>query len=144
MQEIATEMEQRLVAAGVPDRDRYFSEMLAEFRTTLLRLQPCAHDLVFPHEKTDLHQIVQSFLNANVDRIRPAAGSIFREACPNGLPELFLKLPDHCLETLDAPCAAAAVAEGIWTPSLRHIERMKTVHRRYPEYFRAAFAASLS
>lgn len=143
MAEIAADMDQRLVAAGVPDRDRYFTEMFATFRETLLRLQPSAHDLVFPHESIDLRDTVQSFLNANVDRVRPTSGSMFRDSGAPGLPESLKQLPDHCLETLDAPCAAAAAAEGAWSPNLRHIERIKTVNRRYPEYFRAAFAACL-
>lgn len=143
MHEIAADMDQRLVAAGVPDRDRYYGEMLAEFRETLLRFQPSAHDLVFPRESIDLQGAVQSFLNTNVDRVKPTSGSMFRDVGALGLPEFFMQLPDHCLETLDAPCAAAAAAEGAWAPNLRHVERMKTVNRWYPEYFRAAFAACL-
>jgi len=143
MQEIASDMYQRLVAAGVPDPGRYYGDMLAEFRVTLLRLQPSAHDLVFPHDKMDLSRAAQSFLNANVDRIGPTSGSMFREKNFTGLPDIFLQLPDHCLETLDAPCAAAAAANGLWTPGRKEIERIKAVNRRYPEYFRAAFAASL-
>ncbi len=143
MQEIASEMHHRLVAAGVPDPDRYYGDMLAEFRELLLRLQPSAHDLVFPHDKGNLTVAAQSFLNANVDRTRPTSGSMFREKHSPGLPDSFLQLPDHCLETLDAPCAAAAAAKGLWTPNRKEIERIKAVKRRYPEYFRAAFAASL-
>lgn len=143
MREIAADMDQRLLAEGVPDRDRYFGKMLADFRETLLRHQPCAHDMVFPYDINDLKDTVQSFLNANVDRIRPTSGSMFRDAGAPELPDFLTQLPDHCLETLDAPFAASAAAEGAWTPNVRHIERIKTVNRRYPEYFRAAFAACL-
>lgn len=143
MREITADMDQRLLAEGVPDRDRYFGKMLADFRETLLRHQPCAHDMVFPCDSNDLKETVQSFLNANVDRLRPTAGSMFRDAGAPELPDFLKQLPDHCLETLDAPFAAAAAAAGAWAPNVRHIERIKTVNRRYPEYFRAAFAACL-
>lgn len=143
MQEIVGGMNERLNVARVPDPDRYFGEMLADFRRTLLLAQPCAHDLVFPGNAPDLTQAAQVFLNAHVDTVKPTSGSIFRDAGIAGLPRSFQSLPDHCLETLDAPCAAAAAANGDWVPQERHIERIKTVNRRYPEYFRAAFAASM-
>lgn len=143
MQEISDSMYQRLVSAGVPDPDRYFGDMMSEFRTMLLQSRPSVHDLVFPHEATDARHSVQSFLNAHVDRIRPTSGSMFRDAGCTDLPAFLVQLPAHCLETLDAPFAAAAAAEGKWTPQERHIVRIKTVNRRYPEFFRAAFAAGL-
>lgn len=141
MQEIVADMNERLVAAGVPDPDRYFGDMLADFRKMLLDAQPSAHDLVFPGRTSDLKGAVQAFLNAHVDTVKPTSGSMFRDADVPGLPAFFSGLPDHCLETLDAPCAAAAAARGEWVPQVRHIERIKTVNRRYPDYFRDAFSA---
>jgi hypothetical protein len=136
----------RLIYEGVRDQaEEYAISMLREFRDEICKRDPILCELLFPSPKTpDLAEVSQRFLNRNVDRVTPVRGSIFRDALGDLLPAAFLHLPAHCLEFLDAPCAAALAARGSWNPSASHTARMKLVARRFPSFFRDAFAASLA
>ncbi|WP_336950711.1 STY4851/ECs_5259 family protein [Sphingobium aromaticivastans] len=59
------------------------------------------------------------------------------------LPDDHLRLPDHCLETLDAPYAAALAVRGDWTPDAEAVRHLKAVARAFPLFFADAFAAAL-
>lgn len=89
-----------------------------------------------------LKDVAQVFLNRAVDRIS-GHGSRYRQSLDAHLPDYFLHLPDHCLETLDAPCAAALAVAEQWTPGSNDIRHIKTVARNFPTYFADAFAVSL-
>lgn len=90
----------------------------------------------------DLAMIAQAFLNRAVDRVPPAAGDRYRRQL-GVLPRYFLKFDPRFLDTLDAPCAAAAAVAGLWTPGAADIRHIKTVARSFPTYFADAYAASL-
>lgn len=136
-------MRSRLERQGVPDADRHFAAMVQGVRECLEVADPVAHRLIFPPPASELTDIAQAFLNRHVNEAGLLHGSIFREAGIKGLPDYFLSLPSHCLETLDAPCAAAAAARGEWRPDPVHVARIKSVNRRFPDYFGDAFSASV-
>ena len=54
-----------------------------------------------------------------------------------------LRRPDHCLETLDTPHAAALAVAGAWTPQADDVRHIKSVARNFPTFFADAFAAAL-
>jgi hypothetical protein len=135
----------RLTQQGVTDQaNEYAIAMVSSLRDDLRDRHPILCELIFPRPNPpNLAEASQLFLNRNVDRVTPVRGSIFRDELGDLLPSMFLNLPDHCLEYLDAPCAAAIAARGGWAPSGQHTARMKLVARLFPSFFRDAFAASL-
>lgn len=136
----------RIVEEGLPqDADHHAASILHTFRLQLNERNPILCELIFPAQsRPDIRGAAQRFLTRYVDRVSPQQGSIFRDACDQALPKMMLDLPEHCREVLDAPCAAALAAKGIWTPSNRHVARLKLVARRYPTYFKEAFASCMA
>jgi hypothetical protein len=132
----------RLQDQGVGnDASRYAAEKISALRSELMTLHPVLGRLIFPDpEVRHFADILQSFLNRNVDRVAGKPGSIFRDELGDRLPARLLQLPAHCLEVMDAPCAAAAAALGDWTPGAQETARMKLIARRFPDFFGEAFA----
>jgi hypothetical protein len=122
---------------------RYALQMLAASKLDLLGKRPILTTALGGSCEGNLRTITQSFLNRAVDAVPPTSGSIFRVRIGQNLPSYFLDLPDHCLETLDAPCAAAAAAIGAWQPDATEIWRMKVIARSFPIYFEQAYGVWL-
>lgn len=108
----------------------------------IIEREPLLTAVLAPGETNTLPDIAQSFLNRAIDRIPARHGSRYRKKLYDQLPAYFLRLPDSALETLDAPCAAAAAAAGIWRPNADEIRHIKTVARTFPTYFAEAYAAA--
>jgi len=121
---------------------RYAKNALDETVRQIVEHEPLLTAVLQPGDSQALPDIAQSFLNRAIDRIPPAHGSRYRRRLDAQLPGYFLRLPDHALETLDAPCASAAAAAGIWEPNVDDIRHIKTVARNFPTYFAEAFAAA--
>lgn len=121
---------------------RYAKDALDETVRQIVEHEPLLTAILQPGSSHALPDIAQSFLNRAIDRIPPTHGSRYRKSLDTQLPGYFLRLPDHALETLDAPCAAAAAASGIWKPGVEDIRHIKTVARNFPTYFAEAFAAA--
>lgn len=109
----------------------------------LVQREPLLGPILKPQrDLMPLKDVAQAFLNRAVDRIS-GHGSRYRQSLDAHLPAYFLHLPDHCLETLDAPCAAALAVAERWTPASDDVRHIKTVARNFPTYFADAFAVSL-
>ena len=109
----------------------------------LVQREPLLGPILKPeNDVMPLKDVAQAFLNRAVDRVT-GHGSRYRQRLGAHLPAYFLKLPDHCLETLDAPCAAALAVAEQWAPTRDDIRHIKTVARNFPTYFADAFAVSL-
>ncbi|GAA3895298.1 STY4851/ECs_5259 family protein [Sphingomonas limnosediminicola] len=135
----------KLEKEGVPGSDvtRYALQMAMGAKLDLLTRQPILNAVLGgAAERHSIRDVVQRFLNRNIDRISRAEGSVFREKAGLDLPTYFLELPPRSLEVLDAPCAAALAACGRWLPSIRHLRRIKSVARTFPAFFEEAFTAT--
>lgn len=121
---------------------RYAKDALDEAVRQIVEREPLLTSILQPGVSQPMTDIAQSFLNRAIDRIPPAHGSRYRKHLEAQLPGYFLRLPDQALETLDAPCAAAAAAAGLWQPDTGDIRHIKTVARNFPTYFAEAFAAA--
>lgn len=132
----------RLKDQGVGhDAPRYAAEKISGLRSALIDINPILSRLIFPEPAApDFADIMQRFLNRNVDRVTGKPGSLFRDELGDRLPAGLLQLPAHCLEVMDAPCAAAAAALGEWTPGAQQTALMKMTARRFPDFFAEAFA----
>lgn len=125
------------------DAPRYAKEMVDLTVAGLVEREPLLGPVLSASSKAgSIREIAQAFLNRAVDRVH-GRRSRYRDSLGHRLPAYFLNLPDHCLETLDAPCAAALAARGEWAPSADDIRHIKAVARNFPVFFADAFAASL-
>ncbi|HEY0084356.1 MAG TPA: hypothetical protein VGB65_00450, partial [Allosphingosinicella sp.] len=124
------------------DAPRYAKETVDRTVAALVQREPLLGPvLVQSKDIGSIREIAQAFLNRAVDRVH-GHRSRYRDSVGHRLPSYFLNLPDHCLETLDAPCAAALAARGEWVPAADDIRHMKAVARNFPVFFTDAFAAS--
>jgi len=131
------------VFSATADRAVGFAkEMVDRSTSTLVEHEPLLSAILTPPEVAhDIRAITQTFLNRSIERMS-GSGSIFRAALGDAaLPAYFKEFNAHCLETLDAPCAAALAAAGRWIPEPIHIRRIKAIARNFPTYFAEAYAA---
>lgn len=132
-----------LLASLGAEAVRFAKEMVDSTAAALVEREPFLAAVLMPQlNDQSLSQVAQAFLNRAVDRVS-SAGSRYRDRLGDRLPEYFLGLPDHCLETLDAPCAAALAVVGEWTPGPEDIRHIKAVARNFPTFFGDAFAVYL-
>lgn len=133
----------RLAGAG-DQAAEWAMQMVQGSRDALIAREPLLGPVLAPKPlPAALRAIAQAFLNRAVDRVDGRAGSRFRPRLEAKLPRWFLDLPEHCLETLDAPCAAALAVRGEWRPDLSDVRRIKAVARSFPNFFGDAFAVFL-
>lgn len=99
--------------------------------------------MLLPGEADPIAAVAQAFLNRAVDRIPRTSGQRYRPRIGEYLPSYFERFDPGVLDTLDAPCAAAAAVLEIWTPQDDDIRHIKTVARNFPTFFADAFTASL-
>lgn len=125
------------------DAPRYAKEAIDTAVERLVEREPLLRSVLTRVETDRVADVAQSFLNRAVDRVPRSAGNYYRARLPDHLPRYFARFDPGVLDTLDAPCAAAAAAIDLWRPQPDDIRHIKTVARTFPTYFADAFAASL-
>jgi len=140
----ATAFEQLLAKLATLESGPLFAKQALDMTVdAMVQREPLLAPILKPETGImPLKDVAQAFLNRAVDRVA-GHGSRYRQALGSHLPAYFLQLPDHCLETLDAPCAAALAVAEQWTPAPEDIRHIKAVARNFPTYFADAFAVSL-
>ena len=128
------------------DAPRYAKEAVDAVAAALVAREPLLGPVLQPAVPEPIAEITQRFLNRAVDRIPHGHGDRYRRQLPEHLPRYFVdrQFDLRLLDTLDAPCAAAAAVAERWTPRPDDIRHIKTVARTFPAFFAEAFAATLS
>ena len=123
----------------------YAKEMVDMASAVLIEREPLLSPVLGKSEQADaIADIVQRFVNRGaIDRIRGSSFGRYREHLGERLPAYFQRFAAHCLDTFDAPCAAALAVRGEWRPDVDAIRHIKGAARTFPTYFSEAFAASL-
>ena len=124
------------------DAPRFAKQVVDLAITDIIDREPLLAAVLSPGAAHALPAVAQAFLNRAVDRVPSSAGDRYRRQLDR-LSPYFLKFDRRVLDTLDAPCAAAAAVAGTWTPGAADIRHIKTVARSFPSYFADAYAASL-
>jgi hypothetical protein len=109
----------------------------------LIAREPLLTAALRPGEAESIETVTQRFLTRAIDRVRGVSRERYRAQLEARLPAYFSRFNESLLDTLDAPCAAALAALGVWTPGPHDIRQMKTVARTFPTYFAEAYAAWL-
>jgi hypothetical protein len=104
---------------------------------------PLAGNVLQPKADVSLDDAVQGFLRRGRERIRVDDPDRYRRELGSKLPGLFLKFDPETYDALDAPCAAALAALGMWQPRAADVRHIKTIARSFPTWFSEAFAATL-
>jgi hypothetical protein len=125
------------------DAARYAKEAVDTVVQRLVDREPLLRPILLSTDADAVADVAQSFLNRAVDRIPRSSGHRYRGRIAEYLPRYFDRFNTGVLDTLDAPCAAAAATVELWTPQPDDIRHIKTVARTFPTYFADAFAASL-
>lgn len=130
---------------SLSEAPRYAKEMVDIVRDAMIEREPLlAPVLGTPEDFGTIDAITQRFVNRGaIDRIRGTSFGRYRQIVGLNLPEYFDRFSDRCLDTFDAPCAAALAVKGDWQPDALAIRHIKTVARTFPTYFSEAFAACL-
>lgn len=121
----------------------YAMEAIDTVLAGILAEEPLLAAVLKPSPAEPLVQIAQAFMNRAVDRIPRGHGDRYRAHIADHLPAYFHRFDSGCLDTLDAPCAAAAAVVGHWVPDADDVRHIKTVARNFPTFFADAFAAAL-
>lgn len=138
-------VEQLLMAMqAVEGATAYAMQAVAGIIATLCDREPLLEPVLKDHMAvTPRDAVIQTFLNTAAERLDEGRrGSRYRQLGLT-LPDDHLRRPDHCLETLDTPHAAALAVAGAWTPQADDVRHIKSVARNFPTFFADAFAAAL-
>lgn len=125
------------------DAPRFAKDAVDTVVARLVEREPLLGPVLLPGEADPIAAVAQAFLNRAVDRIPRTSGQRYRPRIGEYLPSYFERFDPGVLDTLDAPCAAAAAVLEIWTPQDDDIRHIKTVARNFPTFFADAFTASL-
>lgn len=129
--------------ALMPDRIADIAKVIGERRLAIAdREDVLAPLLELAPAHRALGDVVQAFLNRSADRVSSTLANPFRPEHAARLPSW--PFPESYWRALDAPIVTARVAAEQCTLSLPQLYCIKDVARRYPHYFREAFAAALS
>jgi len=133
----------QLAALGA-DAPRFAKEGVEKVVERLCELEPLLVPVLQPGDAPTIAEAAQAFVQRARERIPGASRSRYRDRLPGCMPGYFHRFDNTILDTLDAPCAAAAAVAGLWIPGSGDIHHIKTVARNFPTYFAEAFAASLN
>lgn len=134
----------RVAMQAVEGATAYAMQAVAGIIATLCDREPLLEPVLKDHlAVTPRDAVIQTFLNTAAERLDEGRrGSRYRQLGLS-LPDDHLRRPDHCLETLDTPHAAALAVAGAWTPQADDVRHIKSVARNFPTFFADAFAAAL-
>lgn len=134
--------------ANLPDelkvRSMEFAALALQEASKDLSLRaPLAGMILQPKAEVSLEDAAQGLIRRGRERIRADDPHRYRRALRDKLPSLFDKFDMEIRHVLDAPCAAALAAKGIWQPNQADVRHIKTIARSFPTYFSEAFATTL-
>jgi hypothetical protein len=121
----------------------FAASAVGEATRDLSSRSPLAGAILQPKAEISLEEAAQAFLRRGRERIREDHSDRYRRHLGTLLPSLFEKFDPVIRHALDAPCAAALAALGVWQPSQPDVRHIKTIARSFPTWFSEAFTAIL-
>ena len=125
------------------DAPRFALQRIEMAKKAIIERQPLLAPVVGRCETVPLADATQAFMRHAVQQIQPTDGTRYRSRLGNALPAYFLRFDPSCLDTLDAPCAAALAVKGAWVPTPDDFHHLKLIARTFPTWFADAFAVCL-
>jgi hypothetical protein len=122
------------------DAPRFALQRIEMAKKAIIERQPLLAAVLGTCDTVSLAEATQAFMRHAVQQIQPTGGTRYRSRLGNALPAYFLRFNPSCLDTLDAPCAAALAVKGAWMPALDDIHHMKLIARTFPTWFAETFA----